>query len=569
MKKPLRIGAYIRVSTDKQVQVFEGSLDTQKYRMREFVKSRNKETHQWGEIVDFYIEEGLSAGTDKRPEYQRMISDIRENKIDLILVADISRLSRSVHDFSVLLKVFEKYDVSYLSLKEQFDTTTPSGRLMTNMVVTMAQFEREQTSERVLINTNARALRGLVNGGRPPLGLRRTDKPGVWEVDELEAEQVRKMFKIFLEQGSLRKTMPMLEELGIKPKNGVHVAKGKQSRTWNPMCLLAHLSNHAYIGKREINRNNKNVSVEILKPWQQYQVADALWKPIIDEQTFLNVQELLKDNAQVERRRQEKSGERVFLLSGILRCNECGRSLSGQSAHGKKNVHLYYGHSDKRVKRIDCSLKRIRAEEIEQVVIKHFVSMATSDEYFAGIEKKLQENVKASVSHEMRRPELLRKELGTIEAEISATFRFQSSTPHGPESLSLISEQLEALAVRKRNVIATLEKAESVKNCVIEASENIKSFRLLVEEFKRGFVKSSPAMRRRLVRKIIHTITVQKNRLDISFHFEKKFEANPDFQNNLVELSDKKTLRSGCSDLSLLSAELPVVKVGWGTRTRT
>ncbi|RYZ93282.1 MAG: recombinase family protein, partial [Proteobacteria bacterium] len=220
MKRQLRIGAYLRVSTDKQVQVFEGSLDTQKYRMVDFVKSRNRESRGWGDIIDFYIDEGISAQTTKRPQYQRLMADVRSGKVNLILVADISRLSRNVHDFSILLKELEKYNASYMSLKEQFDTTTPAGRLMTNMVVTMAQFEREQTSERVSINCNSRAVRGFVNGGRAPLGFKRDDsRRGVLVVDENEAEQVRTIFRVFMEQGSVGKALPVIESLGIFPKS--------------------------------------------------------------------------------------------------------------------------------------------------------------------------------------------------------------------------------------------------------------------------------------------------------------------------------------------------------------
>ena len=427
MRKPLRIGAYIRVSTDKQVQVFEGSLDTQKYRMQEFVKGRNKEMRSWGEIIEFYAEEGFSAGSVKRPEYQRMMSDIRSGKINLILVADISRLSRNVHDFSVLLKVLEEYDASYLSLKEQFDTTTPAGRLMTNMVVTMAQFEREQTSERVSINTNARAMRGLVNGGRPPLGLCRSDKPGLWIVDEIEAEQVRTIFRVFLEQGSLGKALPVIEEMGIRPKNSGVPVKGSSLRMWNYKTLWHHLSNYAYIGRREVNKANRDVSTDFLKPWQQYGVVKAAWPAVVSEETFKSVQDILKDNALVERRRLESSESRIFLLSGILHCGECGRSLCGQSAHGTKGVHRYYGHSDKRVKRIECSVKRIRADELERVVVNHFVKIATSDQYFKEIERKLKTIVKSEESRETNRPQSLRKELMKVEAEIAATFRFQAS----------------------------------------------------------------------------------------------------------------------------------------------
>lgn len=295
MKKQLRIGAYLRVSTDKQVQVFEGSLDTQKYRMQEFVKSKNRDNKNWGTIVDFYIDEGLSAGTVNRPEYQRMMKDVRAEKIDLILVADISRLSRSVHDFSVLLKDLEQYNASYLSMKEQFDTTTPAGRLMINMVVNMAQFEREQTSERVSINCNSRAMRGYVNGGRTPLGYDRDEeRNGTFKINEVEAEQIRIIFNTLRDQGSVGKTIPIIESLKIYPKSTEQKKVGIENKKWSYVQLKALLSNPVYVGVKEVNKKNKDADPDSLKPWEAYQTVKASWPAIIEEKLFYEVQNILE-----------------------------------------------------------------------------------------------------------------------------------------------------------------------------------------------------------------------------------------------------------------------------------
>ena len=391
MKKPLRIGAYLRVSTDKQVQVFEGSLDTQKYRMQDFVKSRNRENKGWGEVVDFYIDEGISAQTTKRPQYQRLMSDIRSGKINLILVADISRLSRNVHDFSVLLKELEQFNGSYMSLKEQFDTTTPAGRLMTNMVVTMAQFEREQTSERVSINCNSRAVRGLVNGGRAPLGFKRDkSKRGLLVIDENESEAIKEIFRLFIQHGSIGKTLPVIESMGFHPKKSSSKKSAASDRLWNPSVVRDILMNPAYIGMREINKMRKGEDPENLKPWQQYQLVKASWPAIIDSSTFQTVQEMLAENAKIERRRLEGAEQRIFLLSGILKCGECGRPLCGQSAHGRISIHRYYGHADKRNTVASCTLGRLRADEVEEAVLNHFTEVTTRAGYFENLEGRFE-----------------------------------------------------------------------------------------------------------------------------------------------------------------------------------
>ena len=115
-----RIGAYLRVSTEEQANIIEGSLDSQKHRLNSFVEIKNAQEGKWGKITEFYIEEGLSAKDTRRPQFQKLMSDIRKSKIDLILVTDLSRLSRNMLDFLLLLEEIKKYNTKFLSVKEQF-----------------------------------------------------------------------------------------------------------------------------------------------------------------------------------------------------------------------------------------------------------------------------------------------------------------------------------------------------------------------------------------------------------------------------------------------------------------
>ena len=156
-----KIGIYVRVSTEEQSQIADGSLESQQHRVRSFVEVKNLQEKNWGKIVETYIDDGYSAKNTNRPAYQRMLKDIRSGRISLILITDLSRLSRSISDFCVLLKDLEKYKAKFLSIKEQFDTSTPAGEMMIFNMINLAQFERRQTSERISLNFHSRAMRGL------------------------------------------------------------------------------------------------------------------------------------------------------------------------------------------------------------------------------------------------------------------------------------------------------------------------------------------------------------------------------------------------------------------------
>lgn len=115
----LKIGAYIRVSTEEQASAIEGSLENQKYRLKAYVDLKNSQVRNWGEIVEFYVDDGYSAKDTRRPAYQRMMRDIKRGKIELILVSDLSRLSRNIFDFCNLMDELEKNEAQFLSIKEQ------------------------------------------------------------------------------------------------------------------------------------------------------------------------------------------------------------------------------------------------------------------------------------------------------------------------------------------------------------------------------------------------------------------------------------------------------------------
>lgn len=127
MKNIKRIGIYIRVSTEEQAKIVEGSLVSQRKRLEEYVDGQNRREKNWGTIVAVYVDEGKSAKDMNRPAFQRMLADVRFGKLDLVLASELSRFSRSIRDFCEIWDLLKKHNVSFITLRDNFDTTTAAG----------------------------------------------------------------------------------------------------------------------------------------------------------------------------------------------------------------------------------------------------------------------------------------------------------------------------------------------------------------------------------------------------------------------------------------------------------
>lgn len=358
-----RAGLYIRVSTEEQARIQDGSLVSQRKRLDDFVDGQNRKEAGWGQIVEVYCEEGKSAKDMNRPEFQRLLGDIQSGRINLVLATELSRLSRSVKDFSNLWDFFKNHKTKMITLREQFDTTTAAGEMMIFNIVNFNQFERMQTSERVSANFKSRAERGLWNGGTIPLGFtRNAQNPGCLLVDPKQAVTVKAIFKTFLKTRNLRETCLKLNEQGYRTKayiNQKSEARGGQHFTVQSLHHL--LTNASFIGCREINKKRGDV-----------RRAKASWPAIVEEKDFDEVQKVLESN-----RRKFKPNEwktYPYPLTGITVCGECGMSLCGKSAHGKQRKHHYYDHP--RTLKANgtghihkCQVQRVKAERFEDIVI--------------------------------------------------------------------------------------------------------------------------------------------------------------------------------------------------------
>ncbi len=212
--KPVRCAIYTRVSTEHGLEQDFNSLDAQHEAAQAYIRSQ---AHAgWTLIRRRYDDGGFSGGSTERPALQQLLTDVRARKVDVIVVYKVDRLTRSLADFVKLVELFDKHGVSFVSVTQQFNTTTSMGRLTLNVLLSFAQFEREVTSERIRDKIAASKRKGLWVGGMVPLGYDTKDRKIF--INEAEAEQVRTIFRSYLKLGSLNRLMAELRKQGIVTK---------------------------------------------------------------------------------------------------------------------------------------------------------------------------------------------------------------------------------------------------------------------------------------------------------------------------------------------------------------
>jgi site-specific DNA recombinase len=355
MKAPsvraVRCAIYTRVSTEHGLDQEFNSLDAQYDAASAYIKSQ---THAgWTLIRSRYDDGGYSGGSTDRPDLQRLLNDIRARKIDVIVVYKVDRLTRSLADFAKLVELFDAHGVSFVSVTQQFNTTTSMGRLTLNVLLSFAQFEREVTSERIRDKIAASKRKGLWVGGTLPLGYEMKD--GKIAIVEEEAELVRSIFRRYLELGSVNELLRDLRERNIRTKTRLlSTGATRGGIPFGRGTLYYLLSNHFYIG--EVKYKN-----EIL-PGEQ--------PPIMDRALFEAVRQ--KSLAQWSHRTIVRN-KSDHLLTGLL-FDDAGHRMIPTHATKAGIRYRYYVstpflHGEAKTASAG-SISRVPAADIEDIVVK-------------------------------------------------------------------------------------------------------------------------------------------------------------------------------------------------------
>src|SRR5437870_3368004 len=206
----LRCAIYTRKSSEEGLEQDFNSLDAQREACEAFIASQRREG--WALVGEIYDDGGFSGATMERPAFQRLLSDVSAGKIDVVVVYKVDRLTRSLSDFAKIVDIFDKHAVSFVSVTQQFNTTSSMGRLTLNILLSFAQFEREVTGERIRDKIAASKKKGMWMGGQPPLGYDAMDRKLV--VNPTEAKTVRSIFQRYLELGTVAALKAFLDQDG-------------------------------------------------------------------------------------------------------------------------------------------------------------------------------------------------------------------------------------------------------------------------------------------------------------------------------------------------------------------
>lgn len=366
--KKLRCAVYTRKSSEEGLEQAFNSLDAQREAAIAYIASQKHEG--WEAIPAHYDDGGYSGGNMDRPALKQLMQDIQERKVDVIVVYKVDRLSRSLHDFARMMSLFEKQNISFVSVTQQFNTTTSMGRLTLNILLSFAQFEREVTGERIRDKVAASKKKGMHMGGNPPLGYRSVE--GKLVIIDQEAQLVKKIFEHYLQCHSLLEVLEILNREEHKTKAWTtKTGRSIGGKPFTPNYLNYLLRNPLYMGK--VRHKDK--------------LYDGQHEAIIAEQKWHEIQESIQRQKRHDRYRWKS----FYLLKGKLKTYEgftmsptFNRVPDKRNKHKnvspgrdgnylKKQVRYYLSRKALIEGYKNCDIKTINADLLEGVVLSHML----------------------------------------------------------------------------------------------------------------------------------------------------------------------------------------------------
>src|SRR5438270_8343578 len=352
-----RCAIYTRKSSEEGLEQEFNSLAAQREACEAYIRSQQHEG--WVLARTRYDDGGFSGGNMERPALQRLLTDIRAGRIDIVVVYKVDRLTRSLADFARLVELFDAQGVSFVSVTQQFNTTSSMGRLTLNVLLSFVQFEREVTGERIRDKIAASKKKGIWMGGNVPLGYDADERALV--INPVEAETVRRIFVLYREFGCVRRVKEEIDRLGLRTKSSI-TANGTErgGKSFSRCHLYTLLSNTIYTGQI--------VHKAELYPGQH--------SALVDDESWSTVRDQLAANTR-DHQRKAKAAE-PSLLAGLL-VDARGERLAPLHAVKKGRRYRYYVSAALITDAgTDREGWRLAAREIEEAVIRILADALTS-----------------------------------------------------------------------------------------------------------------------------------------------------------------------------------------------
>lgn len=422
MTAHLRAAIYTRKSTTHGLDGEFNSLDNQAESCRAFIRAKG-----WGEIAPVFSDGGFSGGTTNRPAFQRLMRAVEAGEVDAIVVHRLDRFSRSVADFAHLLEDLADKGVAVVSVCEGFDTSTASGVLMVNLVVALAQWERQTAAERVRVKVAAARRKGLWTGGRAPYGYALSE--GRLVIDEPRAEALRTAFAALARGEGPTPVARMLNGRGWQTATG---------KRWTRQRLQRVIVNRIYRG--EIRAGDE---------WVEGQ-HDA----IIDAETFARAQRPLPTPRAT---RTSTRKDAVALLAGLIQCAACGRTYRVQSRRRKQGRVTDYICGGA-VGSDECPSRRVQGEPLEG-----FVLDAIRERLNAGFAEEVNTAIDARIAADKqsiaRKQAIHRRRMAQAEAE-TRSLAEALTTAESDAARTLLQSQIDDASMRHAEAQAALDDLE-------------------------------------------------------------------------------------------------------------
>jgi site-specific DNA recombinase len=442
-----RVACYCRKSTTKGLDSTFNSLDNQLESVLGYVQSRKPEG--WMLLEHIYQDGGYSGGTVDRPEFQRLLRDVRAGEVDVVIVQRIDRISRSLVDFSGIIAEFEKNGVEFHSVTQQFSTTSSMGQFAMNILMSFAQLERQLIAERTREKMSAARRRGLWCGGTPPYGYRVENKR--LAPDPELADRLREIFDIYLGFGSIRRVVDAINGRGWQTRKG---------RPWTTATVSSILKNVAYIGMTRTGD----------------EVVDGEHEGLIDPEVFRRVQARLSTNG--HRGGAAAKNKHHVLLRGILHCGSCGAEMAHTyTSKGNRRYH-YYRCPTRHNDGSRCPEASIALGEIERFVVGKIGEIGRDPEMLDAIVSAAHEEVERqrpaiqAEQQQVRREQtaLTRKRQRLVDAIADAG----AAEPALRAEIGVIKEQAASIAERADALDSRLQ---GLDQGIVDAEEVTRTLR--------------------------------------------------------------------------------------------
>jgi site-specific DNA recombinase len=434
---PRRCAIYTRVSTDEQAALEYNSLQAQEDISKNYIAIRGADpalARKWVH-AETYADAGFSGGTLDRPALKRLIADVEAGKIDVIVSYKIDRISRSISQFYEIWNLLEVHEVDFASATQEFNTATSQGKLMLNLLLSFAQYERELIGERTRDKIAAARKKGRWCGGKPILGYDIDRERKALVVNEPEAQIVRDIFATYLREMSLLRAVRAVTAKGYRTKAWTTAAGVQhEARTFDKVTLSFFLRNPAYLGK--VKHHDK--------------LYDGLHAAIVDTATFERVQQLLAGNC----RHNASQAENVhgLVLKGLVRCAACGRAMSPNSAHGRHGRrYVYYTcQTATREGAGKCPVRSVSAPALEGMLVERLGQIVSDETIVAKMVEK------ASAEATQRLP-MVRGERARLDAELR---RQREEAQHLVDAIASGAVDARLVGDRLKEVQAAIEAGE-------------------------------------------------------------------------------------------------------------